>query len=271
MNQTILITGASSGLGKETAQLFQSSGWNVIATMRNPEKETELRNLPNVWVTKLDVLEPATIENAIREGLEQFGTIDVLVNNAGYGAYGPLESIPRDKVIRQFHTNVIGLIDVTQALLPHFRQQQSGMILNISSTGGKMAFPLGSLYHGTKFAVEGFSESLAYELEPLGIRVKLIEPGAIATNFTGRSLDLSVDEKLTEYQPIIAKALTSFDTLFQQASSPATIARVVYQAATDGSDQLRYSAGADAAVMIDQRRQLSDEDFRREVKVMFGL
>jgi NADP-dependent 3-hydroxy acid dehydrogenase YdfG len=160
MNKTILITGASSGIGKDTSKLFQLKGWNVIATMRSPEKELELTKLDNTLVVRLDVLELDSIQNAVEEGVQRFGKIDVLVNNAGYGAYGPLEAFPRESVLRQFNTNVIGLLDVTRALLPHFRKNKNGVIVNISSIGGKMTFPLGSLYHGTKFAVEGISEAL---------------------------------------------------------------------------------------------------------------
>jgi NADP-dependent 3-hydroxy acid dehydrogenase YdfG len=166
--KTILITGASSGIGKETAKLFQSKGWNVVATMRNPETETELGELENTLVAKLDVLDPSSIDHAVKEGIARFGQIDVLLNNAGYGAYGVLESFSREQIIRQFDTNVIGLLDVTKALLPHFRSNKSGIIINVSSIGGKMSFPLGTLYHGTKFAVEGISESLRYEVEEFG-------------------------------------------------------------------------------------------------------
>jgi NADP-dependent 3-hydroxy acid dehydrogenase YdfG len=141
MNKTIFITGASSGLGKETAKLFQSKGWNVIATMRKPEDETVLTTLDNVLVSRLDVLDVDSIGNAVNEGILKFGKIDVLLNNAGYGAYGPLESFSREQIIRQFNTNVIGLLDVTKALLPHFRENKSGVIINISSIGGKITFP----------------------------------------------------------------------------------------------------------------------------------
>jgi short-subunit dehydrogenase len=271
MKNTILITGASSGIGKETAKLFASKGWNVIATMRSPENETELTALDNVLVAKLDVLDVDSIAAAVNEGIQKFGQIDVLVNNAGYGAYGPLESFPRESIIRQFNTNVIGLLDVTQAVLPHFRANKSGTIINISSVGGKMAFPLGALYHGTKFAVEGISESLTYELEQFGVKVKIVEPGAIATDFTGRSLDMSNDESLTEYQPIVAKTLAAVSAMFANASAPAVVAGVIYDAATDGSNQLRYIAGEDAIQTIALRQQLDDATFLGGMKQQFGL
>ncbi|EDM38020.1 short-chain dehydrogenase [Pedobacter sp. BAL39] len=271
MKKTILITGASSGLGKETAKLFHSRGWNVIATMRKPEQDTELKALENVLVTKLDVLDLKTINTAVAEGLDRFGKIDALLNNAGYGAYGPLESFSRDHIIRQFNTNVIGLLDVTRAVLPHFRINEGGTIINISSIGGKMAFPLGALYHGTKFAVEGISESLTYEVEQFGGKIKIVEPGAIDTDFTGRSLDFSNDETLTAYQPLIGKVMGAMQDLFQNASEPRVIAEVIYEAATDGKDQLRYTAGQDAEMMIGLRQQLADESFISGIKSQFGI
>jgi len=271
MRKTILITGASSGLGKETAKLFQQKGWNVIATMRNPENETELISLENVLVTRVDVMDIDTIGFGVYAGIERFGKIDVLLNNAGYGAYGPLESFPREKIIRQFNTNVIGLLDVTKALLPHFRANKNGLIINISSIGGKMAFPLGALYHGTKFAVEGISESLKYEVEQFGVKVKIIEPGAIITDFTGRSLDFNNDESLTEYQPFIGKVMNSMQSLFQNASPVSVIAEVIYGAATDDKDQLRYTAGEDAKMMVATRKQYDDESFITGIKAQFGI
>jgi NADP-dependent 3-hydroxy acid dehydrogenase YdfG len=271
MKKTILITGASSGLGKEAAKLFQSKGWNVIATMRTPENETELTTLDNVLVAKLDVLDLGSIENAVKSGIQKFGRIDVLVNNAGYGAYGSLESFSREKIVRQFNTNVIGLLDVTKAVLPHFRQNKSGVIINISSIGGKVTFPLGALYHGTKFAVEGISESLSYEVEQFNGRVKIIEPGAIATDFASRSLDFSNDETQTEYQPLVGKVLAGLPALYKTASSASVIASVIYEAATDGSNQLRYTAGEDAKVLIANRKQLDDDVFIGGVKAQFGL
>jgi len=271
MKKTIFITGASTGIGKATAKLFQSEGWNVIATMRNPGNETELSQLDNVLVAKLDVLDPDSIEKAVNQGIQKFGNIDILVNNAGYGAYGPLESFPRENIVRQFNTNVIGLLDVTRAILPHFRQNKSGIIINISSIGGQMTFPLGTLYHGTKFAVEGISESLSYEVEEFGGKVKIIEPGAIATDFTGRSFDFSNDETLTEYQPLVGKTMAATQTMFANASPASVVAGVIYEAATDGTDQLRYAAGEDAKTILANRKQADDASFMAGLRAQMGL
>lgn len=243
-----MITGASSGIGRETAKLFQSKDWNVIATMRNPENETEINKLSNTLVIKLDVLNLDSIANAVEKGLYHFGGVDVVVNNAGYGAYGPLESFPREKIIRQFNTNVIGLLDVTRAILPHFRENRKGIIINISSMGGKMTFPLGALYHGTKFAVEGISESLRYEVEQFGGKVKIVEPGAIATDFAGRSFDFNNDTKLKEYQDIVNKITNTLPKMVKNASPVSVAANAIYEAATDGKSKLRYLAGNDAKI-----------------------
>ena len=271
MNKTILITGASSGIGKETAKLFQSKGWNVIATMRNPENETELKQLENVLVAKLDVLDLDSIKTAFEIGVKKFGSIDVLLNNAGYGAYGPLEAFSREKIIRQFNTNVIGLLDVTKTALPHFRQNKKGIIINISSIGGKMTFPLGSLYHGTKFAVEGISESLNYEVAQFGGQVKIVEPGMIATDFGGRSFDFSNDENMAEYQKIVGALMTALPTMAENASPASIVAEVIFEAATDGKNQLRYTAGDDAKILIANRQQYDDAAFIGGIKSQFGL
>jgi NAD(P)-dependent dehydrogenase (short-subunit alcohol dehydrogenase family) len=271
MTQTILITGTSSGLGRAAARLFHSRGWNVVATMRAPKRETELAELDRTLVTRLDVEERASIAAAVAAGIAAFGRIDVLVNNAGYGAFGPLEATPPDVARRQFDVNVLGLVSTTQALLPHFREHRAGTIVNVSSVGGRVAFPLGSLYHATKFAVEGLSESLGYELAPIGVRVKLVEPGGIATDFGGRSLVFNNDEGMVEYQPTVGAVMTAYGAFTAASSAPDVIAETVYEAATDGSDRLRYVAGEDARHLLDARRDTDDAGFMRMVRTQFGI
>ena len=271
MNKTLLITGASTGIGKATAKLFHEQGWNVIATMRSPEKETELSVLENTLVTTLDVLDLASIEQAVKAGIARFGKIDVLVNNAGYGAYGPLEVFPRENIVRQFNTNVIGLLDMSRAVIPHFRSNKAGMIINISSIGGQMTFPLGALYHGTKFAVEGISESLSYELAQFGVQVKIVEPGMIATDFGGRSFDFQNDESISEYQPIIGALMAGWQNPENTPSPASLVAEVIYTAATDKSDTLRYRAGDDAHFLLDSRKSMTDEAFMEMMKKQFGV
>lgn len=271
MNKTILITGASTGIGKATAKYFQEKGWNVAATMRTPEKETELNRLKNVLVTKLDVLDLTSIQKAVNDTIDRFGKIDVLLNNAGYGAYGPLETFPRENIVRQFNTNVVGLLDVTRAVLPHFRTNQNGIIINVSSIGGKITFPFGALYHGTKFAVEGITESLSYELGAIGCKAKIIEPGAIKTDFGGRSFDFQNDENLSDYQPMVQKLFAAFEPMLEYAAPAKVVAEVIYTAATDGTDQLRYTAGEDAKEYVAGRKQLDDATFMGGIKQQLGL
>lgn len=270
-NQTILITGASSGIGKATAKHFQAQGWNVIATMRSPDKETELNALDNVLVTRLDVTDQASVDAAIAAGLERFGAIDALVNNAGYGAYGPLEAFDIDGIRRQFDTNVIGLLAATKAVLPHMRAAKSGTIVNISSIGGRMTFPLGTLYHGTKFAVEGISEALHYELESFGVRMKIVEPGMIKTDFGGRSFDFQNDESLEEYQETVQKLFAGFGAVTETASEASVVADVIWNAVTDGTATLRYTAGDDAAELMANRKAQDDDTFLAGIKGQFGL
>lgn len=270
MKKTILITGASSGIGKATTIHFQQKGWNVIATMRTPEKEIELNKLENVQVEKLDVLDLGSINQAIQNGIVKFGKIDALVNNAGYGAYGPLESFPRENIIRQFHTNVIGLMDVTRAIIPHFREKKDGVVVNISSIGGKMTYALGSLYHGTKFAVEGISESLHYEMAQIGVKVKIVEPGFIATDFGGRSFDFQTGE-IEDYQPIINALMKQWQNPNNTVSPASLVAEVIFNAVTDGTTQLRYRAGDDANFLLDSRKEMTDEEFFSMMNNQMGM
>lgn len=273
MAQTIFITGASSGIGRTTAQYFHDRGWNVAATMRDPDQAGELAALPRVLVARLDVRDAGSITAAIDAARARFGGIDVLLNNAGYGAYGPLEAFDTEGIRRQFDTNVIGLLEVTKAVLPLMRAQKAGVIVNISSIGGRMTFPLGTLYHGTKFAVEGLSEALHYELEPLGIRVKIVEPGMIATDFSGRSFDFRQLPELTDYQPVVESffAVLGSPDLATTASPPVVASEAIWAAATDGTAQLRYTAGADAAAYMAARSTQDDATFIQGVKTQFGL
>jgi NAD(P)-dependent dehydrogenase (short-subunit alcohol dehydrogenase family) len=271
MRQTVLITGTSTGLGRAAAKHFHAHGWNVVATMRAPDRETELTAVDRMLVARLDVQDDASIHAAVAAGLARFGRVDALVNNAGYGAYGPLEATPLASVRRQLDVNVVGLLATTQALLPHFRANRGGTVVNVSSVGGRVTFPLGSLYHASKFAVEGLSEALQYELGVIGVRVKLVEPGGIRTDFGGRSLDFNNDPELAEYQPLVQGVLEVMGPMMAQGSSPERIAEVVYAAATDRTDRLRYEAGPDAEQLLARRRASDDATFYAGMKAQFGL
>lgn len=264
MAKTVLITGSSSGIGKATVQLFAKKNWNVAATMRSPEKEKNIIAGQKLALTKLDVLDDTSIEAAIESSISRFGKIDVVVNNAGYGLVGPFEASSKEQVERQFATNVFGLMNVTRAILPHFRKQKSGIIINMASMGGRVTFPFYSIYHATKWAVEGFSESLQFELENLGIRVKLIEPGTIKTDFYSRSRDLISKPGLTAYDDYMAKAMPKMQKAGETGAGPEVVAKVIYTAATDGSSRLRYQANCEAILIA--RRLLPEDIFCQIVR-----
>jgi NAD(P)-dependent dehydrogenase (short-subunit alcohol dehydrogenase family) len=265
--KTIFITGASTGLGKATAKLFSSKGWKVIATMRNLKKETELNQLENVTLLPLDVTSPEQIQNATANALS-LGDVDVVFNNAGYGLAGPLEGITDAQLVRQINTNLLGVIRVTQAFIPHFRAKRSGLFITTTSIGGLIALPLNSVYHATKWALEGWSESMAFELGKFGIGIKTVSPGGIKTDFISRSLDMG---QHAAYDEMVNKVLAVF-TNPERADNYSTaeqIAAVVYDAATDGKDTLRYVAGEDAKAFYAQRLQVGDETFRKGIGEFF--
>lgn len=271
MAKTIFITGASSGIGKETAKYFIDKGWNVAATMRNPQAEKDLTESNTLKLFILDVTDPASIKKAIDTAINTFGKIDVLLNNAGYGMAGVMEYAGREAVQRQFDVNVFGVFDVTKQMLPHFRKNRSGRIINISSMGGRVTFPLFTYYHATKFALEGFSESLNYELNPLGIDIKLIEPGGVKTDFAGRSMNF-VDGDHADYNEIqtkLRKALDDSDTA--SPTKPTDVARVIFHAATTNSRKMRYLVGKDARLMMRMKRLLGTNLFQGMVKRYYKL
>jgi short-subunit dehydrogenase len=217
----------------------------------------------------LDVTEPASIEAAIGHAIVDFGAIDVLVNNAGYAVIGPFETASETQVRRQFDTNVIGLMNVIRAMLPHFRQRRAGTIVNISSIGGQITLPLYSLYHGTKWAVEGFSESLQYELRTVGIKVRLIEPGTIKTDFYGRSMDQTA-KAIPDYDALSTRLLPALDRFTQGAPGPEIVARRIWQAATHRGGKLRWLVGREGPIVM-LRRWIPNRLFFALVRGMLGV
>ena len=265
MEKVVLITGASSGIGRETAKLFQSKNWKVAATMRSPEKALDLKNIADLECIRLDVTEPESIRSAIATTLEKFGRIDAVVNNAGYAVIGAFEAATPEQIERQFETNVFGLMNVCREMIPHFREQKHGYIVNVASVGGRMTFPLYSLYNSTKWAVEGFSESLQYELEQFNIRVKIIEPGPIKTDFYDRSQDSARKEGLSAYDNLISRALPNMIKAGETAPDGSVVAQTIYDSVTDGSKRLRY--GVNTKGILAARRFLPYVLFTRLVKM----
>jgi short-subunit dehydrogenase len=264
MNKVILITGASSVIGKETAKLFQTKNWKVAATMRVPEKATDLQRIADIECLRLDVTDAGSIKSAINETLDKFGRIDAVVNNAGYGLIGAFEASTNEQIEKQFQTNVFGLMNVCREILPYFREQKRGIIINVASVGGRITFPLYSLYHATKWAVEGFSESLQYEVEQFNIRIKIIEPGPIKTDFYDRSQDLTRKEGLTAYDWFIDKALPNMQKAGADAPDGLIVANTIYEAVTDGSKKLRY--GVNTKGILTARKFLPDNLFFKVIK-----
>jgi short-subunit dehydrogenase len=266
MQKTIFITGASSGLGKSTAKLFQSKGWRVIATMRNPEKETELNKLKDVILLPLDVTQQGQITSTI-EKVTNLYLVDVVMNNAGYGLIGVLESLNDEQIERQITTNLLSVIRISKAFTSHFRERKSGIFINITSTFGLIGFPTCSIYSATKFAVDGFSESMAYELAQFGIQVKIIAPGGMQTDFAVRSMELGQHEAYEKLTSEVSKGYSA--EKISNYTKVEDIAEIVYQSATDGKNQLRYVAGNDANQLYDERLNLGIETQVQNFKTMF--
>ncbi|HEY5214235.1 MAG TPA: SDR family oxidoreductase [Acidobacteriaceae bacterium] len=270
MAQTVLITGCSAGIGRASAEIFAARGWNVVATMRSPESAGELAERENVLVTALDVTDDSSIAAAVKQAEERFRAIDVLVNNAGYGVYGLLEATSVESIRRQFETNVVGLLATTQAVMPGMRKRRSGVIVNVGSIAGKMSYPLGTLYNGTKFAVEGISEALRFELREIGVRVKLIEPGIIYTNFSN-VMEFNNDESLVEYQTMVQKFGATMEEVAKNGTAVGVAAEAIYEAATDGSDRLRYLVGKDAKAFAAMLAGMDGEQYFSNMSTIFGL
>ncbi len=271
MKNTILITGTSSGIGKSTVIEFAKKGWNVIATQRNPEKESDFKTFNNVKLFPLDVTNLDSITKVFQKVKEEFGTIDVVVNNAGYGVDGAFEAMTDAVIEKQFDTNVFGLMRVTREAIKAMRPSGGGTIIQISSMGGKITFPLYSIYHATKFAVEGFTESLHYELAQFNIKLKLIEPGPIVTDFYGRSRQFIKPDNTNEYDTFIAKFNDAAAKVMKDAEGPEVVAKMIYKSATDNSNQMRYAVGKPGPMLLVLRKWLSDKLYFLMVRKSYNL
>jgi NAD(P)-dependent dehydrogenase (short-subunit alcohol dehydrogenase family) len=268
-----IVTGSSSGIGLETSLLLARNGFYTYVTMRNLDKSKAITNLKqkeklSLEVLQLDVTTDESVKEAINKIINEQERIDVLVNNAGYALVGPFEELSIEEFKEQFETNVFGVIRVTQAVLPIMRRQRCGTIVNISSIAGKIGFPLTSAYVSSKFALEGLSESMAYEVEQFGIKVILIEPGVIKTNFDN---NLKIGKRVTidhnsSYAEMTQKRISRFKPRFESGSPPIEVAKVILKAITSKNlSELRYLVGNDAFKLMEIRNNISDKEFQKLV------
>jgi len=268
MSRTILITGTATGIGNACVRLFEKEGWNVVATARTPQAIDGLAGA-EVVTCRLDVTDPLSIASAIAAGIEKFGGIDVVLNNAGVGLYGVFESLADDDIRAMYDTNLFGVMNVARAILPHFRARRSGAIVNISSGGGVFALPAMSAYCSSKFAVEGFSEAIYHELGALGISVKLIEPGGVlSTPFDGNALArMEAAASPADYAPFLEGLAENMAVMRESAKATADdVARAVYAATTDGTTRLRYVVTDDIRELVRLRREVSEDAYMGFVK-----
>lgn len=265
--KTIFITGASTGLGKETAKLFHAKGWKVIATMRKPELETALNQLSNVTLLPLDITNVDQVWQTVQQAIS-LGPIDVVFNNAGYGLIGPVESNTEKQIREQFETNFFGTVWVMREFIPHFRTQQGGLFINTTSLCGLTSNPQSAIYNASKWALQGLAESMSYDLAQFGIGIKNVAPGGIKTEFT-KAMQLAEDKA---YEANMAKMMEGFqDGTLMEFSEAELIAEVVYRAATDGKDQLTYPAGNDAVRLYAKRLAQGPEAYRTDLMKYFNL
>jgi NAD(P)-dependent dehydrogenase (short-subunit alcohol dehydrogenase family) len=280
--QIALVTGSSSGIGFETALLLARNGIYTYATMRNLSKSEEIlactrKDNLQLETLRLDVTDEGSVSEAIDMIIDKKDRIDILVNNAGYSLLGPLELLHLDEIKEEFETNFFGIIRLIQCVLPIMRKQRYGKIINISSLAGRIGFPLSSAYGSSKFALEGLTESLGYEVQNFGIHVILIEPGVIKTNLVNNmklgneimKLQDRDDNKIIDgdspYAEIINKRISAFKPRYEKGSSPKIVAEKVLEAAISDNPKARYLVGGDALKMIERRNNATDEEFGRLV------
>jgi len=269
MRQVALITGCSSGIGYETSLALARSGFCTYAGVRNTknsdilEKKIAKEKL-DLNILQLDVNDKSSIDNAINRIKTEEKRIDVLINNAGYGLVGFFEELGLDEIRKQFETNFFGVLNVTKKVIPIMREQNSGTIINLSSGAGQVGFPGISAYVSTKFAIEGFSESLMYELFPFGIRVIIIEPGVIKTNFFNNCIvsDKS-SKKGSLYSNSLKKIQNNIELMQEHATPPVEVAKVILQALKTDEPKQRYVVGNDAVMILEAKRSLSDIEFKK--------
>ena len=269
-----IVTGSSSGIGYATSLLLARKGFHTYASVRNINKSSSLESIASaerlhLKLIQLDVTDDNSVKDALQKIVLEEGRIDVLVNNAGYGLFGAFEDLSLDEIKAQFETNFFGVIRVTQHVLPIMRSQQNGggTIVNVSSVNGHIAFPVISAYVGTKFALEGLSESIAYELEPFGIKIILIEPGAIGSNFMkGSILSKRALDPQSPYSELVQKVNDKISLQHENATQPEEVAKTIVQAISTDKPEFRYVIGNDAVSLLEARNKMSYSDFQKMIQ-----
>jgi short-subunit dehydrogenase len=268
-HQVVLITGCSSGIGYETALMLARNGFHTFATMRNTKKSDSLEEIIkkerlDLIIRELDVNDDTSIENTINCIKREANRIDVLINNAGYGLVGFFEDLTLDEIRNQFEVNFFGVLNITKKIIPIMRLQKSGTIINVSSGAGQVGFPGISAYVSTKFAIEGFSESLMYELFPYGIKVVIIEPGVIKTNFFRNCIVSEHSmKKSSPYSRSLDKFQKNVELMQEHATSPIDVAKVIIQVLGNNEPKQRYIVGNDVAMILEAKKNLSDIEFKK--------
>ena len=264
-----LVTGSSSGIGYETALLLARNGFDTFATMRNMNKSKEItevskrENLP-LRVMQLDVNDDRSVADAINNILNEKKSIEVVVNNAGYGLMGSVEESSLDEIKAQFETNFFGAIRVIKEVIPIMRKQRTGTIVNVSSVAGRIGFPMGSAYVSSKFALEGLSESMSYELKQFGIKIVLIEPGVINTNFALVTPKKALEAN-SSYSQLMNKLEENLFSTIANGTPPKDVANVILHSITKESPEHRYLVGNDAVELINARKNSTDEEFEKMI------
>jgi NAD(P)-dependent dehydrogenase (short-subunit alcohol dehydrogenase family) len=271
MTKTILITGTSSGYGKAMAELFLERGWNVLATMRRPDAGVFAHGSERLKVLPLDVTDAGSIDRAIAAGVAAFGAIDVLVNNAGIGMASIVEATPDSTVREIFETNTFGVFAACRAVIPQMRKQGRGVIINVTSSAAIAPMPLVAIYAASKYAVEGFTESLSYELEPFGIKARLVEPGyAPTTKFTANGaarMQGLIPADYTAFAQSCFERMMTYPTAY---CSEADVADATFSAATEAGATIRYPAGSDTKLLAELRWTTSEAHYLTRMREMFG-
>ena len=275
-----IVTGSSSGIGFETSLILARNGFYTYATVRKlddssiPITDIAKKEDLSLQTIQLDVNNEQSVIDGVNRISEEKGRIDVVVNNAGYALMGALEETSMDEIKALFETNFFGAVRVMQAVIPMMRKQRKGKIVNVTSVAGRIALPLNSVYHGTKFALEGLSESIQYELESFGIKIILIEPGGVASNFI-KNLKMATvkasDPTKSPYRRIENRMLEAFKKIEQNGMRPSEVARVILDVVTSEDPQLRYLVGNDAATIMEARKSMSDREFENMRKKQFGI